>query len=79
LKQRNRRRLSLRRNTACAAKDVDIQVFRFTLGIPGFDDSNISRVVGFLGLAILVVNHNASSSLSDVQVLLMLVFSWPSI
>ena len=53
---------------ARAAEDVDIQVFRFTLGIPGFDDSNIPRVVGCLGALLLVINHNASTSIADAQV-----------
>ena len=32
-------------------------VFRFTLGIPGFDDALIPRAVGALGAAALVANH----------------------
>lgn len=32
-------------------------VFRFTLGIPGFEDRFIPRVVGAAGAALLVVNH----------------------
>ena len=32
-------------------------VFRFTLGIPGFDDTLIPRVVGSLGILVLVANH----------------------
>jgi hypothetical protein len=45
-----------------------VQVFRFTLGIPGFDDSNIPRVVGVLGATLLVVNHVISASpVPDVQ------------
>lgn len=68
---RRRHRVGLRRSVACAARDLDIQVFRFTLGIPGFDDAYISRVVGFLGLALLAVAHGASSSLSDAQVFIL--------
>ncbi|KAG2422693.1 hypothetical protein HXX76_015857 [Chlamydomonas incerta] len=37
--------------------DIDVAVFRFTLGIPGFDDRFIPRVVGFAIGALLVVNH----------------------
>lgn len=32
-------------------------VFRFTLGIPGFDDSNIPRVVGAAVAALVAINH----------------------
>lgn len=39
------------------AEDADIAVFRFTLGIPGFDDALIPRVVGVLGAALLIANH----------------------
>lgn len=38
-------------------EDLDVAVFRFTLGIPGFDDSNIPRVVGAVVAALVVVNH----------------------
>lgn len=64
-KQQQQKRTSVR---ASAVEDVDIQVFRFTLGIPGFDDANIPRVVGFLGAALLALNHSASSAVSDAQV-----------
>ena len=38
-------------------EDAEIAVFRFTLGIPGFDDALIPRVVGSLGAALLIANH----------------------
>jgi len=38
-------------------EDADVAVFRFTLGIPGFDDALIPRAVGALGAAALVANH----------------------
>ena len=38
-------------------EETDIAVFRFTLGISGFDDALIPRVVGFIGAALLVTNH----------------------
>ena len=34
-----------------------MEVFRFTLGIEGFDDAYIPRVVGALGVVLLVINH----------------------
>lgn len=37
-------------------------MFRFTLGIPGFDDDLIPRVVGILGLLLLSANHLAAGS-----------------
>lgn len=36
---------------------MDMAVFRFTLGIPGFEDRFIPRVVGALGASLVVVNH----------------------
>ena len=40
-----------------AGEDVDVAVFRFTLGIPGFDDKYVPRVIGAVGLLLLAVNH----------------------
>lgn len=42
--------------------DLEVAVFRFTLGIPGFDDALIPRVVGVAGAALLVLNHLLSES-----------------
>lgn len=55
------------RTLRCAAgkdgeQNIDVAVFRFTLGIPGFDDSNIPRVAGILSLALLLLNHTLSST-----------------
>jgi hypothetical protein len=36
---------------------MDVAVFRFTLGIPGFEDRLIPRVVAGIGAALLAVNH----------------------
>ena len=48
---------------------LDVAVFRFTLGIPGFDDDLIPRVVGALGAALLAGNHVlAGSPPSNAQV-----------
>ena len=38
-------------------ESVDVAVFRFTLGIPGFDDDLVPRVVGAFGAALLAGNH----------------------
>lgn len=38
-------------------EELDVAVFRFTLGIPGFDDSNIPRVVGAVVAALVAINH----------------------
>lgn len=38
-------------------EDIELAVFRFTLGIPGFDDALIPRVVGIVGAFVLVLNH----------------------
>ncbi|KAF8065478.1 CCB2 [Scenedesmus sp. PABB004] len=38
-------------------EELDVAVFRFTLGIPGFDDANIPRVVGAAVAALVAVNH----------------------
>jgi hypothetical protein len=49
---------SVRRCSGIArANDLDVQVFRFTLGIPGFDDANIPRVIGAVGAVLLTLNH----------------------
>lgn len=48
--------------------DVDVQVFRFTLGIPGFDDANIPAAVGLVGAVMLAVNHALGGSPSPAQV-----------
>lgn len=56
--------------TAAARGDDDIElaVFRFTLGIPGFDDSLIPRVVGLLGSFLILINHILSPQpVSDPQ------------
>ena len=36
---------------------VDVAVFRFTLGIPGFEDRLIPRFVGAFGAGLVAVNH----------------------
>ncbi|KAF5827481.1 protein required for cyt b6 assembly [Dunaliella salina] len=36
---------------------MDMAVFRFTLGIPGFEDRYIPRVVGGLGASLVLINH----------------------
>jgi hypothetical protein len=49
-------------------QEDEFAIFRFTLGIPGFEDEDIPKVVGLLGAALLVVNHLASANPSDAQV-----------
>ena len=53
--------------TRAAGDDDEFAVFRFTLGIPGFDDQDIPRVIGLLGTSLLVVNHLSGASPSDAQ------------
>ena len=54
---------------AARAQETEVQVFRFTLGIPGFDDSYIPAVVGGLSAGILAVNHlNSAPPIAPVQV-----------
>ena len=48
--------------TFAGSNEPDLAVFRFTLGIPGFDDANIPRVIGVLCLLLLVLNHAFGSS-----------------
>ncbi|GMH46018.1 hypothetical protein BSKO_13982 [Bryopsis sp. KO-2023] len=43
-------------------EELDVAVFRFTLGIPGFDDSNIPRIVGAAGVFLLAANHWATGT-----------------
>jgi len=47
--------------------EVDVAVFRFTLGIPGFDDSNIPRVVGLTTAGLAVLNHLVVGNVSSAQ------------
>ena len=51
--------------------ELELAVFRFTLGIPGFDDAYIPRVAGAGGLLLLALNHFLSPGPPpDAQVLL---------
>jgi len=51
------------------ANELDVAVFRFTLGIPGFDDRLIPRFVGGAAAALLAVNHVvAAQPVPDAQV-----------
>jgi len=47
---------------ATAEDEDEFAIFRFTLGIPGFDDEDIPRVVGGLGGLALVANHLAAGA-----------------
>ena len=47
--------------------DVELAVFRFTLGIPGFDDALIPRVAGIVGIVLLLVNHVLSGDVGSSQ------------
>lgn len=49
-------------------EDVDVAVFRFTLGIPGFDDRLVPRVVGLALGVLLVVNHVLGGEPTPAQV-----------
>lgn len=40
--------------------EIDVSVFRFTLGIQGFDDADLPRIVGILFGSLLLVNHAVS-------------------
>jgi hypothetical protein len=54
------RLVSSRMSRAAASDDegeLELAVFRFTLGIPGFDDALIPRVVSVVGLSLLLLNH----------------------
>lgn len=49
--------------------NLDVAVFRFTLGIPGFDDAMVPRIVGSICLLLLIANHISTGSVvSDSQV-----------
>jgi len=57
-------------NPSPTSDDLDVAVFRFTLGIPGFDDALVPRVVGAAGAALLAINHFlglSSSTTPDAQ------------
>jgi hypothetical protein len=44
-------------NTPQSDADFDLAVFRFTLGIPGFEDRLVPRVVGLVAAALVALNH----------------------
>jgi hypothetical protein len=57
-------------NPSPTSDDLDVAVFRFTLGIPGFDDALVPRVVGAAGAVLLAINHFlglSSSTTPDAQ------------
>lgn len=59
----SRRHLSTTTQTKIKAStngDIEVGVFRFTLGIPGFDDNLIPRFVGIIAGIALIANHLAS-------------------
>ena len=43
-------------------------MFQFTLGIPGFDDALVPRIVGIAVILLLVANHVAGSNPAPAQV-----------
>ncbi|KAG0590333.1 hypothetical protein KC19_1G090900 [Ceratodon purpureus] len=48
--------------------EVDVSVFRFTLGIPGFDDADLPRLVGVFFGSLLLINHAVSiESMTNAQ------------
>ena len=62
---RGRRESTFR--TRANEDDEDFAIFRFTLGIPGFDDGDIPRVLGVLAGALLLANHASSGNVSSAQ------------
>jgi hypothetical protein len=55
---------------AAVPPEVDLSVMSFTLGIPGFDDSELPRLLGILFGSCIVLNHVVSSPgglMSDAQ------------
>ena len=56
-----------RTRTNANEDDEDFAIFRFTLGIPGFDDGDIPRVLGILAGALLIANHASSDNVSSAQ------------
>lgn len=43
--------------SSSSSRSLDVSFFRFTLGIPGFDDSDLPRVLGIAFGAIVLLNH----------------------
>jgi len=64
-RRRGRRESTFR--TRANEDDEDFAIFRFTLGIPGFDDGDIPRVLGMLAGALLLANHASSGNVSSAQ------------
>eukprot|EP00227_Mantoniella_beaufortii_P010768 CAMPEP_0197576934 /NCGR_PEP_ID=MMETSP1326-20131121/1751_1 /TAXON_ID=1155430 /ORGANISM="Genus nov. species nov., Strain RCC2288" /LENGTH=220 /DNA_ID=CAMNT_0043139917 /DNA_START=48 /DNA_END=707 /DNA_ORIENTATION=- len=61
------RRATQQQTVRAAVQDDEFAIFRFTLGIPGFDDEDIPRVVGLIGASLLIANHLASKSPPEAQ------------
>ena len=60
----------MQHNVHAGGEGSDIAVFRFTLGIPGFDDALIPRVVGVAGALLILANHVLDRApASEAQVL----------
>lgn len=69
--------INLKLTTAPVLTDEpDIAVFRFTLGIPGFDDADIPRILGFAALALLAVNNVLNDATNDASQVSPTAQSW---
>eukprot|EP01024_Parvocaulis_polyphysoides_P030046 TRINITY_DN27311_c0_g1_i2.p1 TRINITY_DN27311_c0_g1~~TRINITY_DN27311_c0_g1_i2.p1 ORF type:complete len:294 (+),score=36.05 TRINITY_DN27311_c0_g1_i2:1406-2287(+) len=62
-----RRSIQTRAKSGLGDEDVDVAVFRFTLGIPGFEDRLIPRVIGSIGIILLTINHLISGNIHGAQ------------
>ncbi|KAL8552601.1 hypothetical protein ACS0TY_001333 [Phlomoides rotata] len=51
----------------CSQQQPNLSVLRFTLGIPGLDESYLPRYIGYAFGALLVLNHFVASSITPAQ------------
>eukprot|EP01026_Neomeris_dumetosa_P073478 TRINITY_DN7565_c0_g1_i7.p1 TRINITY_DN7565_c0_g1~~TRINITY_DN7565_c0_g1_i7.p1 ORF type:complete len:295 (-),score=38.42 TRINITY_DN7565_c0_g1_i7:125-1009(-) len=61
----HRRIIQTQAKSGLGDEDVDVAVFRFTLGIPGFEDRFIPRVIGTIILTLMLINHFFSGDYVD--------------
>ncbi|KAK4480962.1 hypothetical protein RD792_011824 [Penstemon davidsonii] len=60
------RRISCSQNTTPQQQQLNLSVLRFTLGIPGLDESYLPRYIGYTFGAFLLLNHFVGSDSSSI-------------
>eukprot|EP01025_Chloroclados_australasicus_P010890 TRINITY_DN1460_c0_g4_i1.p1 TRINITY_DN1460_c0_g4~~TRINITY_DN1460_c0_g4_i1.p1 ORF type:complete len:324 (+),score=22.43 TRINITY_DN1460_c0_g4_i1:75-974(+) len=79
LQQNKKQKLQANAKTGLGEEDVDVSVFRFTLGIPGFEDRFLSRIIGGIGLVLMTINHLFGAGVDEAQIRTEVIISFLSI